>query len=95
MYTRVTIAFHQSSETLPSRIEVLKMSVSLGVISYGNVFRTREVRLLGPQALSGFNLKSCLDTPLIEILMSGIVGNSRLQGRISSTRCLSFRGTGF
>ena len=49
----------------------------------------------GPAAFPGFNLESCLDTPLIVILMSGIEGNLGLRGRISSTRCLSFKGTSF
>ena len=71
------------------------MSVSMGAISLWSSFRIREVRLSGPEALPGFNLESCLDTPLMVILMSGIEGNLRRRGRISSARCLSFRGTSF
>ena len=95
MYTGVTDAFRQSSGTFPSRSDVLKMSESMGAISLWSSFRIREVKLSGPAAFPGFNLESCLDTPLIVILMSGIEGNLRLLGRISSARCLSFKGTSF
>ena len=40
-------------------------------------------------------MESCLDTPLMVILMSCIEGGLGLRGRISSARCLSFRRTSF
>ena len=71
------------------------MSVSMGAISWWSSFKIREDRLSGLAALPGFSLESCLETPLIVMLMLGIVGGLSLRGRTSSARCLSFRGTSF
>ena len=49
--------------------------------------------LSGPAALLGFNLKSCLDTPETDIIMSCMEGELCFLGSMSSTRCRSFRGT--
>ena len=92
MYTGVTDAFRQSSGTFPSRSDVLKMSESMGAISLWSSFRTRKVKLSGPAAFPGFNLESCLDTPLIVILMSSIEGNLGLRGKDKFRKVLKLQG---
>ena len=49
--------------------------------------------LSGPAAFPGFNLRSCLDTPEIDIVLFCIDGGFSFLGSTNSTRCRSFRGT--
>ena len=56
-------------------------------------FENTMRNIYGPAAFPGFNLRSCLDTPEIDIVMFCIDGELSFLGSTSSTRWRSFRGT--
>ena len=59
---------------MPSERDVLKISVRMGAISLWSSLRIRGEILSGPTAFPGLNLRSCLDTPESDIVMSCMDG---------------------
>ena len=71
------MAFLHSLGTAPSKREELKMSVRIEAISLLSSLRILDSRLSEPAAFPGLSFESCLDTPLTDFMISGIVGKLR------------------
>ena len=91
MQTGVTLAFFQSSGTMPSERDALKISVRMGAISLWSSLTRRNI--VWACCFPWVYLKDCLDSPETDIVMFFIDGELSFLGSTSSTRCCSFRGT--